>query len=384
MRASVSSGRELHCHVTRMTPVEPNGNAAASVPSLEQQAEAAELAAKVAALPHGPVRRHGWFWWICHLVLSCVALGLLAAALARVFYHDGTHLLTWINAFTRYFYLPAYVCLAWAIWMRRWLLAALSIAVVGFHLTWMAPDFLRDRRFDAVMSTVSNSSDETPKVRIFFANVLATNHDFTPLWKEIEEANPDVVVLAECTQFSDRSFRDTSAMASYVNGKTRRQTQIGEVRIFSRLPIRSESQSWAAGRVLQTVDLEAGGQTLRLIGLHAPRPQKVGYDYFGYWKKVVPQLIDAQRPLVVIGDFNATQNSLVYKQLQEGGLRSAHDDRGRGYALTWPNGRLMMPPIRIDQAFLSPEVECLDIREGRGEGSDHKPLIVDLRIRAAD
>jgi hypothetical protein len=40
-----------------------------------------------------------------------------------------------------------------------------------------------------------------------------------------------------------------------------------------------------------------------------------------------------------------------------------------------------MPPIRIDQAFLSPEIECLDIREGRGEGSDHKPLIVDLRIR---
>jgi endonuclease/exonuclease/phosphatase (EEP) superfamily protein YafD len=83
---------------------------------------------------------------------------------------------------------------------------------------------------------------------------------------------------------------------------------------------------------------------------------------------------------VVLGDFNSTQYSLVYHEITSLGLRSAHEDRGRGFATTWPNGENPLPPIRIDQAFLSPEVECLDIFEGIGRGSDHKPLILDIRV----
>jgi hypothetical protein len=92
--------------------------------------------------------------------------------------------------------------------------------------------------------------------------------------------------------------------------------------------------------------------------------------------------LEARHPLIVIGDFNATQNSRVYKDLKIGGLRSAHEDRGRGYVTTWPNGWSLIPPIRIDQAFLSADVTCQDITEGIGTGSDHKPLILDVQIVA--
>ena len=93
-------------------------------------------------------------------------------------------------------------------------------------------------------------------------------------------------------------------------------------------------------------------------------------------------LIESQTgPLVVFGDFNATQHSKVYRELTSGRLRSAHRDRGRGYAVSWPNGKYPAPPIRIDQSLLSEEIECLQIREGEGRGSDHKPLIFDVRIR---
>ena len=85
----------------------------------------------------------------------------------------------------------------------------------------------------------------------------------------------------------------------------------------------------------------------------------------------------------VVGDFNASEHSIVYMRLTEHRLRSAHDDRGRGYATTWPNGEYWCPPIRIDHAFVSPEIEVERIVEGRGRGSDHKPLIVDLRLRSA-
>jgi hypothetical protein len=40
-----------------------------------------------------------------------------------------------------------------------------------------------------------------------------------------------------------------------------------------------------------------------------------------------------------------------------------------------------LPPIRIDQAFLTAGVECLAIAEGQGAGSDHKPLILEIALR---
>jgi endonuclease/exonuclease/phosphatase (EEP) superfamily protein YafD len=314
-----------------------------------------------------------------------VAIGLLTAVLLRVFYHDGTHFLTWINAFTRYVYLPSYLCLAWAVWMRRWGLSLVAFTIVGFHVVWMLPDVVRDRRFDMPSQAVASTGEESQTVRIFFANVLATNHDFGPLWSEVEQADPDIVVLAECTSFSDRSLRRTPAMAEYVDSNVRRRSQIGEVRVYSKLPIEAESQLWVADRVVQKVDVAVNGQTLRVIGIHAPRPQlRAWYDYFGFWQRMVPLLTAEPGPVVIVGDFNATQHSRVYEQLEAGGLRSAHEDRGRGYATTWPNKRWLLPPIRIDQAFLSQDVECLAIAEGQGVESDHKPLVLDIALRGGE
>jgi endonuclease/exonuclease/phosphatase (EEP) superfamily protein YafD len=137
-----------------------------------------------------------------------------------------------------------------------------------------------------------------------------------------------------------------------------------------------------AGRLVRTVDIPLGSQALRIVGLHAPRPMSIAeYDYLGFWNQCIPLLSTESGPLVVIGDFNATEHSLVYQRLEATGLRSAHEDRGRGYATTWPNDGYLPSLIRIDQAFLSPEVECERIIEGRGRGSDHKPLIVDVRVR---
>jgi endonuclease/exonuclease/phosphatase (EEP) superfamily protein YafD len=308
-----------------------------------------------------------------------VTLGLGVVALVRIFYHDGTHFLIQLNSFTRYVYLPAYACLVWAAWMRRWRLASVALAVVVCHVMWMLPDFVRDRRFD--LPAGAAAANESPTVRIFFSNVLGARRDYTPLWREIEDANPDVVVMAESSYYSVRSFLAFSAFAEYVRPNGSGRLRRSEVVVFSKLPIVQESQMAATDRIVQTVDVEVGSQTLRIIGLHSPRPMPPpAYDFYGYWKLVIPLLTSGNMPRVIVGDFNSTQYSQVYQQLKQGGLRSAHEDRGRGYATTWPNGLWSVPPIRIDQAFLSPGVECLEIREGLGEGSDHKPLIVDVRL----
>ncbi len=310
-----------------------------------------------------------------------VTLGLGSIAACRIFYHDGANVLIWLNAFTRYIYLPAYACLALALWKRRWWLAAANLAIVVCQIFWIAPDFVRDRRFEAISTVVAEAPQTAKKARVFFANVRFENREFASLLHEIEEANPDVIVIVEYNRRWREALRSSPIMSKYIYGTGFNSKRIHDVAIFSRLPLRSETEVTAADRIVQSVLIDLGSQPLHLIGLHAPRPMDYrGNDYGGFWDKVVPLILEAPHPLVVVGDCNATQYSLVYQQLKAGGMRSAHEDRGRGYATTWPNGTEPLPPIRIDQAFLSPEVACLGIVEGEGLGSDHKPLILDVQI----
>jgi endonuclease/exonuclease/phosphatase (EEP) superfamily protein YafD len=312
--------------------------------------------------------------------LATTACGSIA--ILRFCFHDGTHLLIWLNAFTRYVYLPAYLCLIFACVRRHWWLATANLAIIGCHVYWLAPDFLRDRRFEPSAAAISAAEDDVNRLRIFFANVRAENREHAALLREIQDAQPDVIVLVELSQNWNTGFRQSPLVTEFPYGSGLEVTQANSVSILSKVPLKNDVREWFAGRCVETVEVQVGSQTLRLVGLHAPRPMSYrDNDYEGYWRNVLPLLIGKPHPLVIVGDFNATQHSLVYHELKAVGLRSAHDDRGRGYATTWPNGREWIPAIRIDQAFVSSEVECLDILEGVGFGSDHKPLVLDIEIR---
>jgi endonuclease/exonuclease/phosphatase (EEP) superfamily protein YafD len=322
-------------------------------------------------------------WWFCCVFAWAGTLALAVLALLKIFYHDGTHLLIQINSFTRYVYLPAYVALAWSLWMRRWFLATAAVAVVACHIAWLTPDFVRDRRFDRRANSATSAADSRV-VRVAFSNLLGSHRSYKPLWREIAAHDPDVVVMAESSSLSVNSFLNYPAFAHFKQPNGPGRSRRGEVVVFSKLPIVHETETFATHRVIRTIDVDVGSGTLRIVGLHAPRPmQRPEYDFYGYWDQVIPMLASPQGPAVIVGDYNATQYSLVHKRLKALGLRSAHEDRGRGYVTTWPNGLWNVPPIRIDHAFLTPEVECVSIREERGTGSDHKPLIVDVRICGA-
>jgi endonuclease/exonuclease/phosphatase (EEP) superfamily protein YafD len=315
-----------------------------------------------------------------------VTIGLSVVAVLRFAYHDGANILIWINAFTRYVYLPAYACLLVAVWKRRRWLALANVAIVSGHLYWMAPDFMRDRNVTQAAGSVVDDIRPTKKIRIFFANVRIDNRERGAMLREIRDANPDVIVLVEFWVWWRYAFVHSPLIADYPYGAGLSLEHPGgnSVNIFSKLPLKSETREWVADRCVDMVEIPIGSQTLRLVGLHAPRPMEFrDNDYNGYWRRVLPLLLGIKGPLVVIGDCNATQYSRVHQQLEAGGLRSAHEDQGRGYATTWPNGQYPVPPIRIDQAFLSPEVECQGISEGTGLGSDHKPLILDVAVPGA-
>ncbi len=329
----------------------------------------------------GKTPRQSWRSRFVPALAWGVTLGLLVVAALRFFCHDATVPLTWINAYTLYVYLPVYLVMVFAVWSERKWLATASLAVVACHLTWVLPDF---RPATPYVPPVAAEAGSPRPLKIFYANVRGgSNYDMDGVLAEALDGDPDVIVIAEMQRWWWRKMIDKNPLKAYPYGTNLQRRNSGDIGVFSRLPVERMEQILVDNRTSLVVDISLGTETLRLFALHSPRPMRqMNDDYYKFWQQIEPILAEQRGPVVAIGDFNATQHSLVYELLKADGMRSAHEDRGRGYVTTWPNGKLPIPPIRIDQAFLSPEVECISIAEGAGPGSDHKPLILDLRMHA--
>lgn len=128
--------------------------------------------------------------------------------------------------------------------------------------------------------------------------------------------------------------------------------------------------------------MEIKGRSLNVINTHLgliPREQRLqaaallGQDWLGH--------PDCSGPTILTGDFNATSVTRPYQAL----VRRL-DDCQRRLSLrptvkTFPSG---FPAIRIDHAFVSPEIRITGVSAPFSPlariASDHLPLIVDFEI----
>ena len=123
-----------------------------------------------------------------------------------------------------------------------------------------------------------------------------------------------------------------------------------------------------------------GGRRIHLAGVHPVAPLETFERNQRAQRAITAIARNMARPRVLVGDFNATPYNRWYQQLLDLGLRDAHESVGRPFATTWPNGQQRVPPLLLDHLFADPSVVPVAVREGRGTGSDHRPIIVDLAV----
>jgi endonuclease/exonuclease/phosphatase (EEP) superfamily protein YafD len=88
-----------------------------------------------------------------------------------------------------------------------------------------------------------------------------------------------------------------------------------------------------------------------------------------------------RRPVILAGDFNATEASSVVRLLLATGLRDAFSAAGKGYGFTWGHSlRTRFSFLRIDHIFVSPEIGVARCFTGGWQASAHRPVIADLYL----
>lgn len=132
---------------------------------------------------------------------------------------------------------------------------------------------------------------------------------------------------------------------------------------------------------LRVVVLAPGGR-LAILNTHL---DATGDDH---WRRqeadsvvsLAAQTRGVEELVIIGGDFNSIPESAVQRAVRAGGLRDSWAECATGDGLTYPADA---PVKRIDYLFVTGAVRCTSARVVQTTVSDHRPLLVDLRLRVA-
>lgn len=292
---------------------------------------------------------------------------------ARIAAWDSRSSLVGLNAITPLLFLPAWPVAVAAGLIRRWALLAATALVLLAHVTLVAPELAARAPLPAIPPGAL-------QFRLFSANVFAGNERIGGIAEEIRASAPDVVFLQEATPTHVDALDRSGSIAGLPHRVTIARTDPFAGLLASRWPLVDQDVVEVDGRpilIRATAVTESG--PIRLYSVHVVAPLGGARKA---WVKELREVAAAvgseSSPVLVGGDFNATWGHKAFRRVLDVGLTDAAAARGRPFQMTWMNGRLVPPVMRIDHVLTGPGLTVTTIRSGRGESSDHLPLVADV------
>jgi endonuclease/exonuclease/phosphatase (EEP) superfamily protein YafD len=334
----------------------------------------------------GPPRRR-------HRRLGVAGVGLLAAgwlivavlglvALMRLVAWDWAEPLIVADALTLLVYLPAWVVAAGALIARRWWLAAAAAVIIAAQVAFAVPEL-------SAAAPVPGWARHAPVVRVLDAN-LAINPGFEAGYvRAIEQDRPDLITLEEFTPSALQGMEASGVLRSFPYRCAAPELGATGFLVASRLRLTGcrvrnvfAKGQWVPYMVEATLWSPGGPVALRVVHTLAPFP--------AYWREWVAALAAVDRSvrasggraMLMVGDFNATWGNRGFVALLHDGLTDGAAARGEATNMTWPNGAVVPPFVRIDHVLTGPRLAVTKIVAKPGFGSDHRYLVATVAIRS--
>ncbi len=224
------------------------------------------------------------------------------------------------------------------------------------------------------------------------------------IFTEISRVNPELLVLQDARQLTWLLRDDPVAARGFFD--QRHTFAFGQYVVASRFPLadcatgdisfRGETHTYVRCRV------EAPGGAFDIVTAHFMTPRfglaatrrnplsgltawtRNVEDRVTQARRLADDLRQRPRPLILAGDLNAPDSSLVIRALTGTGLRDAFTAGGRGFGYTWGHSlRLRLSFLRIDHILVSPEFTVQTAFTGEPGNSSHRPVIADVHLASA-
>jgi endonuclease/exonuclease/phosphatase (EEP) superfamily protein YafD len=311
-------------------------------------------------------------------VLAWIITGFLAeVAFFRLVAWDALQIFVILNAFTLILYLPAVVIAVAAIVFRHWWLAAVSLIVVSLYLVFVLPELIATQSIPANIRGAET-------LRLFDANVYQNNSNMAGYASQIRAFRPDVVILEEADARDQHQLERDGALIGLPHIYQSNDLDSRALLIASHYPLGPFVKSRVDGlSYLTRTSLKLPSAVLPLWAVHTTAP--VSPDWHDWSRELagIDQTLKRAhpRPLLMVGDFNATWGNKGFRAILATGLTDAAAARGLALEMTWSQDFFLVPPlVRIDHILTSPGVIVTKIRTGVGVGSDHRDLMATVAV----
>jgi endonuclease/exonuclease/phosphatase (EEP) superfamily protein YafD len=314
----------------------------------------------------------GWLLLVVVLapgvVLTCVrALEPSAGAAVRLESFTPLALLSYGAAFL------ALLVRALVARSRALVVGAVLVAVgLGAHVWWFAP---------MVSGANPPASADAEPLRVMTANLYVGAADGIELVQAAADEDADLLVVQEITPGLLATMESAGLDTIF-------PFRVGEpAEGSSATMVFSQVEPGEATRLDTKWDAWAipiGDLTLLAVHPHAPTDVAV-------WRTdhhVVEHAVDQLAPDLVVGDFNATPDHPVMRDLADAGYRSVAELANEGWQPTWPaNGRsdvfgIALPPtVQIDHVLVGPSYAALGSHTVEVPGSDHRAVVAEVAAK---
>lgn len=319
------------------------------------------------------------------ITLSIDVLGLMLTLIS----------LSWIlfgesNLFTWHFasLLPAIIALSpifalFGIFIRRrWFIfhalpAGLFIVLYGIFFIPRAPIV----------------SADTPQLRVMTFNTQFRTQEAPKLAEIILEADADVIALQELTLATAEYFKEYLLDEyPYQLTYTRKSFMTQGKGLLSRYPLNINDEeslkSWHNSVYYQRVQIDFHGEVVTIVNTH-PMPPSWGIQFGSINRShhidwIMEELEQESGAVVLLGDFNTTDQSEDYRQITaqfHDSVREVGLGLGQSFpdSTSWSALQFIPPLIRIDYVFHSPHLQAVSAGAWHESGGgDHRPVIANL------
>lgn len=258
---------------------------------------------------------------------------------------------------------------------RRTLVAAVPVLIFC-----VAPEWL---------PRIGHADVQEPTLRLMSVNVLGSNREFDRVLEQIATESPDVILLQEYKPAWHEALAPVLAI-EYPHSLIETRNDAFGCAVYSRLPILEAEWFDLAGagtpQVSFEVELGDSRVTIHNIHLLPPAAASLTRETWAQLGALVERAKAETGPAIFAGDFNFTPRSAQAGRLRAAGLTEAHSQGGRWRGATWPETgpASLVPGIRLDQAYVSEQLACVSSRVLGRNGSDHRPIVVEIGLRQDD
>jgi endonuclease/exonuclease/phosphatase (EEP) superfamily protein YafD len=204
----------------------------------------------------------------------------------------------------------------------------------------------------------------------------------------IEHDRPDLITLEEFEPSAWRGMQASGVLAQFPHQCAAPSDGAIGFALVSRYPLTGCHElkvlfgGWQVPYMVEaTLWTPEGPVTLRLVHTLAPFPST-----FGEWKSALAAVdrsvsASSDSRMLMIGDFNASWDSKGFAALVHDGLTDGAAARGEATEMTWPNGAIVPPFVRIDHVLTGSDLAVTGIFVKPGFGTDHRYVVATVAIQ---